>query len=71
MLEDCLIGLALMHIHQEIEPSIDEVINRFSLANRMLELKLLKHLLPITFFHARGIIQIWVLLQIVITSQKF
>ena len=40
MVEDCLIGLALMHIHLEIEPSIDEVINRFSLANRSLELKL-------------------------------
>ena len=32
-----------MHIHQEIEPSIDEVINKFSL-------KLLKHLLPTAFF---------------------
>ena len=31
MVEDRLNGLALMHIHQEIEPSIDEVINTFSL----------------------------------------
>ena len=40
MVEDRLNGLALMHIHQEIEPSIDEVINKFSLGNRRLELKL-------------------------------
>ena len=31
MVEDRLNGLALMHIHQEIQPSIDEVINTFSL----------------------------------------
>ena len=29
LVEDCLVGLALMHIHQEIEPSVDEVINKF------------------------------------------
>ena len=40
MVEDHLNGFALMHIDQEIEPSIDEVINKFSLGNRRLELKL-------------------------------
>ena len=31
MLEDRLNGLALMHIHQEIIPDVDEVINKFAL----------------------------------------
>ena len=34
MVKNRLNGLALMHIYQEIEPSIDEVINNFSLGNR-------------------------------------
>ena len=40
MVEDHLNGLALMQFDQEIELSIDEVINKFPLGNRRLELKL-------------------------------
>ena len=40
MVEDRLNGLALMRIHQEIEPDVEEVINKFSFGNRRLELKL-------------------------------
>nr|XP_047127703.1 52 kDa repressor of the inhibitor of the protein kinase-like [Hydra vulgaris] len=37
MSEDRLNGLALMYIHQEIVPCIDNVINRFSIKNRRLD----------------------------------
>ncbi|XP_046853849.1 52 kDa repressor of the inhibitor of the protein kinase-like [Xenia sp. Carnegie-2017] len=40
MVEERLNGLALMRIHQEIEPTVDEVINKFAYGNRRLELKL-------------------------------
>ena len=40
MVEERLNGLALMHIHQEIEPDVEEVINKFSFGNRRLELRL-------------------------------
>lgn len=40
MVETRLNGLALMQIHQEIEPDVQDVINKFSFGNRRLELKL-------------------------------
>ena len=40
MVEDRLNGLALMRIHQEIEPDVEDVIDKFSFGNRRLELKL-------------------------------
>ena len=38
MLEDRLNGLALMQIHQEIEPDVNQVLDKFSSANRRLDL---------------------------------
>ena len=38
MVEDCLNGVALMHIHQEIEPDINSIIDKFSVANRRMDL---------------------------------
>ena len=40
MVKERLHGLALMHIHQEIEPDVEEVINKFSFGNQRLELRL-------------------------------
>ena len=38
MLEDRFSGLALMYIHTEINPSIDQIIEQFASVNRRLEL---------------------------------
>lgn len=38
MVEDRLNGLALMHIHQEIEPDVERVIDKFSAGNRRMNL---------------------------------
>ena len=40
MVEDRLNGLALMQIHQEIEPDVQDVIDKFSFGNRRLALML-------------------------------
>ena len=37
MIEERLNGLALMHVHQEIEPDVQEVLQKFSSGNRRLE----------------------------------
>ena len=37
MVEERLNGLALMYIHQEIEPDVEEVINKFSFCNQRLD----------------------------------
>lgn len=38
MVEDHLNGLALMYIHQEIEPDVRNVIDKFSVGNRRIDL---------------------------------
>ena len=37
MIEERLNGLALMHVHQEIQPDVQEVLQKFSSGNRRLE----------------------------------
>ena len=38
MVDDRLNGLALMHIHQEIEPEVNSIIDKFSAGNRRMDL---------------------------------
>ena len=40
MVDERLNGLALMHIHRDIDPNVQDVIKKFSSGNRRLELKL-------------------------------
>ena len=37
MVEERLNGLALMHVHQEIEPDVQDVLQKFATGNRRLE----------------------------------
>ena len=74
MVEDRLNGLALMHIHQEIEPSIDEVINKLVIISKsQVGTKVVKAspTYCILFMREVCIVQIWVLFQVVVTSHKF
>ena len=74
MVEDRLNGFALMHIHQEIEPSIDEVINKLVIISKsQAGTKIVKASPSYYIFFMREvrIVQIWVLFQIVVTSHKF
>ena len=38
MVDDRLNGLALMHIHHEIEPEVNSIIDKFSAGNRRMDL---------------------------------
>ena len=37
MVEERLNALALMHVHQEIEPDVQDVLQKFATGNRRLE----------------------------------